>query len=67
MTTWIKCVHLASGKILFQKVLNLVEGVVDEEKEWSVKLHHLAGAHPEDEGGGGRRGLRASLRDLEYY
>ena len=61
MTTWIKCVHFLVKYLL----KNLVEGVVDEEKEGFVKLHHLAGAHPEDEGGGGRRGLRASLRDLE--
>ena len=46
-------------------MFNLVESVVDEEEEGSVKLHHLAGAHPEDEGRGGRRGLCASLRDLE--
>ena len=60
-TTLVKCVHYLIKN--FQN--NLVEGVIDEEKEGSVELHHLAGTHPEDEGGGGRRGLRASLRDLE--
>ena len=44
--------------------MDLVQGVVNEEEEGSVKLHHLPRAHPEDEGSGGCRGLCASFRDL---
>ena len=46
---------------------HLVEGVVDEEEEGTVELHHLARTHAEHECWRGRRRLGPFLRNLKQF
>ena len=54
-------------RFVWSSSCHLVEGIVDEEEEGTVELHHLARTHAEHECWRGRRRLGPFLRNLKQF